>query len=325
MNSDAMKSLAIKVAVMILTALATQLHISGGAGDITALATDLVDAGFLIYGVYRSYGMKIVPHSAVAIDPHSTMDARAPVGSNVAGKVVGALLFAFVLSAFLVPRAFAADVAPASKAISQALSYNYPSTKCGLYYGVNTMGSTGSVNNAQVGTQVVQGDIGLTLGYTCPMGKGYWFVDASADFANFNGSQNGFSVTGPAAFMERFGFGAPIDLVMSMIPGLSSLQNAVPSLIPLPTGIAVVTSNPYLFGAVHQEDVGLNFGLASNKQWLISAGFGIGNKTRLSNGVVFDPFVEYILPSSRQCFGPLGGSLCSNKGSQVNVGMILEF
>lgn len=206
-----------------------------------------------------------------------------------------------------------------------ALSYNYPTTKCGLYYGLNTMGSTGSVNNAQIGTQVVQGDIGLTLGYTCPMGAGYWFVDASADFANLNGSRDGFSVTGPAMFMERFGFGAPVDLIMSMVPGLSSLQNAVPSLIPLPSSVKVVTSNPYLFGAVHEEDVGIANGFGSNKQWLVSAGFGIGNKTRLSNGVVFDPFVEYILPSSRMCFGPIGGNLCSQKGSQVNVGMILEF
>lgn len=232
------------------------------------------------------------------------------------------MMLALIAACAIVPLARAADIATKAP---PALSYNYPTTKCGLYYGVNTMGSTGSVNNAQVGTQVVQGDIGLTLGYTCPVGAGYWFADASADFANFNGSQNGFSVTGPAMFKERFGFGAPIDLILSLVPGLSALQNAVPSLIPLPTDVKVVTSNPYLFGSFNQEDVGLNFGFASNKQWLVSAGFGIGNKTRLSNGVVFDPFVEYVLPSSRMCFGPLGGNLCSNKGSQVNVGMILEF
>lgn len=203
--------------------------------------------------------------------------------------------------------------------------YAYPVTKCGVYYGVNTMGTTTAVENAQVGTQVVQGAIGLTLGWTCPMGAGYWFVDGMFDFANLNGSANGFGLSGPAAFEQRFGFGAPVDLIMSLIPGLSSLNNALPSLIPLPSGVAVVTSNPYLFGSVHEDDIGVSLGLASNKEWLISAGIGIGNKTRLSNGVVFDPSVEYILPSSAVCLGPLGGNLCYHQSSQFRVRAALDF
>lgn len=200
----------------------------------------------------------------------------------------------------------------------------YP-TACGLYYGVNTMGETSSVNNAAVGTQFVQGAIGLTLGYTCPVGAsgGYWFVDGMFDFANLNGSSNGFALTGPAMFEQRFGFGAPVQFILAAIPGLSSLQNAVPSLIPLPTGVAVVTSFPYLFGSVHEDDVGVSNGFTANKQYLISAGFGIGNKIRLSNGVVFDPFAEYILPSSQMCIGIAGG--CTQRGAAVRVGAALEF
>lgn len=207
-----------------------------------------------------------------------------------------------------------------------ALPYNYPTTKCGLYYGVNTMGSTSSVENAAVGTQVVQGAIGLTLGYTCPVGQGYWFVDGMFDFANLNGNANGFNLSGPAEFEQRFGFGAPVNLIMSLVPGLQSLQNAVPSIIPLPTGVTVVTSNPYLFGSVHEDDISVSLGLANNREWLISGGIGIGNKTRLSNGVVFDPFAEYILPSSQMCLGPVsvvGG--CIKKGAGVRVGAALEF
>jgi len=194
-----------------------------------------------------------------------------------------------------------------------------------MYYGVNVMGETAAVNNAAVGTQFVQGAIGLTLGYTCPMGGsgGYWFVDGMFDFANLNGSSNGFALTGPAQFEQRFGFGAPVTLLTSLVPGLSSLQNAVPSLIPLPTGVTVVTSFPYLFGSIHEDDVGVSNGFTSNKQYLISAGFGIGNKTRLTNGVVFDPFVEYILPSSQMCIGIAGG--CTQRGAAVRAGMALEF
>ena len=208
---------------------------------------------------------------------------------------------------------------------ASALSYNYPTTKCGLYYGVNSIGSTGSVAGATVGTQQVTGAIGLTLGYTCPMGAGFWFVDGAFDFANVNGNSNGLAVSGPALFEQRFGFGAPVNLIMSAIPGLSSLQNAVPSLIPLPAGTTVVTSNPYVFGSLSEQDVGVTFGFAQNKQWLIAPGIGIGTKVRLSNGVVFDPFAEYVLNSNALCFGPLGGNTCVKQNTQVRAGFHLEF
>lgn len=235
--------------------------------------------------------------------------------------------FLVVILALLMPSvAFAADV-NGTTAINKALTgySQYPTTKCGLYYGVNTMGETSAVESAAVGTQFVQGAIGLTLGYTCPMGAsgGYWFVDGMFDFANLNGSSNGLALTGPAMFEQRFGFGAPVPLLLSFIPGLSSLQNSVPSLIPLPTGVSVVTSFPYLFGSVHEDDVGVSNGVGSNKQYLISAGVGIGNKIRLSNGVVFDPFAEYILPSSQMCIGIAGG--CVQRGAAVRVGAALEF
>lgn len=200
---------------------------------------------------------------------------------------------------------------------------SYPTTKCGLYYGVNTMGSTAAVENTAIGTQTVQGAIGLTLGYTCPVGQGYWFVDGMFDFANLNGSRNGLDLSGPAQFEQRFGFGAPIPILLSLVPGLASLQNAVPSLIPLPTGVTVVTSNPYLFGSIHEDDTGVSLGFAANRAYLISAGIGIGNKIRWSNGIVFDPFAEYVLPSSGMCIGLAGG--CVKRGPGVRVGAALEF
>lgn len=221
--------------------------------------------------------------------------------------------------ALLASPAFAADL-PVK---APPLSYQYPSTKCGIYYGVNTMGSTAAVENAAVGTQTVSGAIGLTLGYTCPAGAGYWFVDGMFDFANLNGSANGFALSGPAQFEQRFGFGAPVPLLLSLVPGLASLQNAVPSLIPLPSGTSVVTSNPYLFASIHEDDTGVSLGLAANKAWLVSAGIGIGNKVRLSNGVVFDPFAEYVLPSSEMCVGLVGG--CVKRGAGVRFGAALEF
>jgi hypothetical protein len=226
-----------------------------------------------------------------------------------------------VTAALLAGPAFGADLAVKAP----ALGYNYPTTKCGLYYGVNSIGSAGSVANAAVGTQTVTGAIGLTLGYTCPVGQGFWFADGAFDFANLNGNANGLALSGPALFEQRFGFGAPVNLIMSAIPGLASLQNAVPSLIPLPSGTTVVTSNPYIFGSVSEQDISATFGFAQNRQWLIAPGVGIGNKVRLSNGVVFDPFAEYVLNSNAMCFGVLGGNSCVKQNTQVRAGFHLLF
>lgn len=228
------------------------------------------------------------------------------------------MIFAAAAAALLSSAAIAADLPTKAP-----INYAYPTTKCGLYYGVNTAGSTAAVENAAIGTQTVQGAIGLVLGYTCPVGGGYWFVDGMFDFANLNGSTNGLALSGPAQFEQRFGFGAPVPLILGLIPGLATLQNAVPSLIPLPAGYSVVTSSPYLFTSIHEDDTGVANGFAANKAYLISAGFGIGTKTRLTNGVVFDPFAEYVLPSSQLCVGIAGG--CFKRGPGVRVGAALEF
>lgn len=200
----------------------------------------------------------------------------------------------------------------------------YP-TKCGLYYGLGTMGSSGSVASPIIGTQVVQAAIGLNIGYTCPVGTsgGYWFADGLGAFANLNGSSNGFSPTGPAQFMERFGFGAPVNTLVSLIPGLSALQNAVPSLIPLPSGTSIVTTSPYIAGAFHQDDTGVSVGLGSNKAYLFSGGFQIGTKTRISNGIVLDNFAEYTLPSTQICLGALPG--CVKRGAEIRLGALLQW
>jgi hypothetical protein len=221
--------------------------------------------------------------------------------------------------------ALASVPALAADLSTKAAAYQYPTTKCGIYYGVNTIGSTGSVANASVGTQQVGGSIGLTVGYTCPVGAGFWFVDGAFDFTNLNGNANGLALSGPAMFEQRFGFGAPIDMILAAIPGLASLQNAVPSLIPLPTGVTVNTSNPYIFGSISEQDVGATFGFAQNRQWLFAPGIGIGNKVRLSNGVVFDPFAEYVLNSNAMCFGPLGGNTCVHMNTQVRAGFHILF
>lgn len=100
------KSLVIKFVIIALTALGGYLHQSYGATDISALATDLVNAGFTAYTMYRVTNMKLVPHASVAVQEIKGAPALKPmigaVGNHldIAGqtaKVVGALFFAFII------------------------------------------------------------------------------------------------------------------------------------------------------------------------------------------------------------------------------------
>lgn len=90
MNNDEIKTLAIKVLLIVLTSLATALHQNYGTESLTAFATDIVDAGVLGYGLYRSTNMKLVPEASTAIHVAAgplPVDSITP--PNLAAKVVG--------------------------------------------------------------------------------------------------------------------------------------------------------------------------------------------------------------------------------------------
>ena len=101
MNNEMWKSLIIKILLMILTPLAAQLHVTYGASDLTALATDLADVLVLVYGMYRSSGMKLVPHASVMIHKDDIIGSPV-IGATVAlkgniGQVVGAIAVLFLV------------------------------------------------------------------------------------------------------------------------------------------------------------------------------------------------------------------------------------
>lgn len=246
----------------------------------------------------------------------------APSAFRKAGAAAAVLIVAFVLM-FSPGVARAADLA--TKAVPTVQPVSYPTTKCGMYLGLDTKGATGTVENAAVGTQMVQGAIGLTIGYTCPTSFGYMFGDADFDFANVNGSQNGLSLTGPAVFEQRFGVGLPMNQLIALVPWLSQLESAVPSLQPLPSGVSVVTSNPNIYLATSWDDVGAQYGLQNFKTFEFSLNFGTGNKIRLSNGIVMEPYIEYEIPGTARCIGMLVTGGCIKEQNRTRVGVKAEF
>jgi hypothetical protein len=89
-------------------ALVAALAFAGGHGWLTpadsGIALAFVTAlGPLfapwIWSVVSNINTKRVPKDSVAINPHTPSDAAAPIGANVAGKVIGAILVAFAMYA----------------------------------------------------------------------------------------------------------------------------------------------------------------------------------------------------------------------------------
>jgi len=200
---------------------------------------------------------------------------------------------------------------PIFKAPQPQLNFgSYQNGGCGLYYGLNTMGAGGAISGGPIGATQIQGDIGVTLGYGCPIGTAagdFWFAEGNFDFANINGSQSGLAFTGPAHFEQRIGAGGPISAMLNsgLFPNLNPGNGlAVPSLPGLPAGVTAGPSYPFLFVSLHEEDVSAQFGLNSGRQWLVSPGVGIGLQSRLSNNVVAETAAQWVMRSNGLSLGP---------------------
>jgi len=217
--------------------------------------------------------------------------------------------------------AYAADV-PLPPVKARPLLAGYP-VGCGFYYGAGTAGSAGAVNGAAVGTQIVQGELDAIIGYTCPFAQdAFWFAEGSIGFDNINGSANGIALSGPMVLRQRVGAGSPLNSVFN--PFGTSL--ALPSLPLLPNGVtANGTALPYLWAGLEEHDMTPQFTANGSKNiWAISAGFGIGMLTRLSNNVVVDTWAGYEPRSQTFCPGN-GQVACASLGNRGVVGVSFKY
>lgn len=246
------------------------------------------------------------------------------------GKVAGAAAaLAAAVILFGPGTAGAADLPINAPKLANPFSSPYDLTRCGGYFGVNTLGSASGVSGTgvQPGTQVDQGGIGGQVGYGCPISAAngsYWFVEAMADVTNLNGATNGLALGGPAQFTERFGAGTPLNSILGLIVP-NSTAIAVPNLPTLPNGITAGPANPYAFVALHEKDISLSNGLSQNREWLISWGIGLGVRYRLSNQLVADVFAEYQANTQTICVGAIGNAGCVKPGQGAMVGLAFDY
>lgn len=243
-------------------------------------------------------------------------------GVTVDPKVAGAAGIGILAAGLKGPAAKAAILLPLLAVLSSPVQAadvptkarpnvfaGYAAGSCGMFLGLNTMGGAGSLTGTTVpGASVIQGDIGGTIGYGCPIGTtagSFWFLQGNFDIANMNGSANGLSLTGPAHFEQQLAIGGPLSSMLNLFPSISG-GLSVPSLPALPGGVTTGPQYPFLFASLHEQDVSaqLPAALAQGREWLISPGLGIGLESRLSNGVVADVSAQWILQSNGLALGP---------------------
>lgn len=294
---------------------------SGARALLASLATYLISVGvlptngendFVAAGVsavligwswWEKVGHTQLAATMAKVPP--AVKAQAAVSAGVASSALAvALLFAGLLACGGTARA--ADMP--LKAPTNTFT-KYVNGGCGFYAGLNTMGGAGSMNGTTVpGASVIQGDVGGTVGYGCPIGTlagSFWFAEANFDFANYNGAADGLAVTGPLHFEQKFAIGGPLSSLLNLFPSITG-GLAVPSLPALPNGITTGPQYPFLFASLHEQDVSFELpaALAQGREWLLSPGIGIGLETRASNGVVLDVSAQWVLQSTGITVGP---------------------
>lgn len=184
---------------------------------------------------------------------------------------------------------------------------SYAAGGCGMYFGFNTMGVAGAVANGVPGASIVQGDIGGTLGYGCPIGTtpgNFWFAEGDFDFANLNGASAGLSMTGPAHFQQKLALGSPLSSVLGLLPNNPFGGLSVPALPACPANVICGTQYPFVFASLHEQDTSAQNGFTQGRAWLISPGVGMGLESRWSNGVVVDVSAQWKLDSTALSLGP---------------------
>lgn len=248
--------------------------------------------------------------------------------------------FAIGLLALLVSTgAMAADLEPLKAPRPRVLQTYYGS---GFYYGVHTFAENQKINtdvnnNTLGGNFAVGAAVGLTAGYLWGgTGVAWQAVEFMASYKNIEASvpivtENGavLNVDSKWSFTQRVKFGGPVEVMLAMLPNLGTIFPALPA---PPVG-GVGTTHPYLFGALHEDDISQSIGFQVGKAWRVKGGFGVGMMQTLGraqnnpNGatVVADVWAEYIPPGTSMTLGVPDGLVKTNQGRETRFGLSILY
>jgi len=195
----------------------------------------------------------------------------------------------------------------------------------GFFFGAGAEGAGTSITNAPAGTTAIGGDLEAVVGYGFTVGHIPMFVDASIGFQNLNAGTAGFSLSGPAHAMERVGIQAPLAQLLPII-GINPQAINIPV---LPPGVTVNGSTQsYWFGGVIEDDVSASSGVASGREWLVSAitGPGLLIPVKVGNwNAIIDTWAGLTLTSTGLCIGTAPTGSCPQLGTGARAGVRILF
>lgn len=154
----------------------------------------------------------------------------------------------------------------------------------GMYFGAHTFAQTNRIDASSPagstlgGTFAVGAAVGGTFGYMWGDGTTWKAIEAMASYKNISAASvttagTVATIDSKVSFTQRFKFGGdPVMAILNLVPNLSTQFPVLPS---LPIG-SIGTSHPYVFGALHEDDVSASLGLMTGKAWQVKGGFGIG-------------------------------------------------
>lgn len=243
--------------------------------------------------------------------------------------------FAIAMAAALAcSSAYAADMLPAPVAAKPRILDTYQGS--GWYYGAHTFAENQktTVDPSLGGAYTVGGAAGLTLGYMWGANGVSWqALDFMVSYKNVDGSipaaSDPVKLDSRWSFTQRFKFGGSPAVLTALLPNTGTLFPALPA---PPVG-GVGTTHPYLFAAVHEDDVSESAGVPIGRAWRIKGGFGLGIMQQLGrtqnnpNGahVVMDLWAEYIPPSSVITFGLPSDFIKLRSGRETRIGAAILF
>jgi hypothetical protein len=229
--------------------------------------------------------------------------------------------------AFLADPTLAADLAVKAPA---SIFKSYPYGSSGFFVGLFTEGGAGQVTGSVPGVNSAsltstQAGAGLTVGYAWGQAGSPVAFSVEGDFGwtNFNGSSPGFSLSGPAAFEQRFMMFTPLTSLSSLnlLPGLGTALGTVPPFPALGAGVSASNLQVGLMAGIDENDISANFvGLPANREWRIAPMVGLVAMEQLSNGTAVRSWAKTVFPERGVCAGPLANA-CVNEGQQFKVGV----
>lgn len=245
--------------------------------------------------------------------------------------------FAFIAALVMSTSAYAADMTPVYKVPQQRVLQTYQGS--GFYWGLHTFAETEKVtpivNDTSLGGQFnVGAAVGITGGYMWGGNGASWqALELMASYKNISNPNQ--TVGAPLivdskwSFTQRVKFGGPVEVMLAMLPNLGTI---FPALSAPPVG-GVGTTHPYLFGAVHEDDISESLGVEIGRAWRVKGGFGVGMMQTLGRAannpsgatVVADVWAEYIPPSSSVTFGIPNGTVKTNQGRETRIGLSILY